>query len=289
MPIIGLQSSKAKNRIDIIDAIRGFAILAMVVYHALYDINDIFGFHIALFDMLTVLEPPFAGAFILLSGVSSRFSHSNTVRGVRVLVFGLLLTAVTVLLMPDQAIYFGILHFLGCAILLFALFRPALDKIPRQAALVLYLLLFAVTFRMPYAGAVGFPGWQAVLPSAWYLPYARIFGGVEGTLSAVGLRGSFLNGTAAFFANLFQTFLAALGVPGQDFFSADYFSLVPWLFLFLAGTVIGVPIKKGKFPQWFYDFKVPFFAQAGRYTLAIYIIHQPVIYGILYVIFKFVR
>lgn len=288
MPSATLSKTKAK-RIDLIDAIRGFAILAMVVYHTLYDINDIFGFHIALFDMLSVLEPPFAGAFILLSGVSSRFSHSNVLRGARVLAFGLLLTAVTLIFMPDQTIYFGILHFLGCAILIFALLRPVLDKIPRPAALVIYLVLFSVTFRVPYAGAVGFPHFQAAMPPALYPSYPQLSGSVSHALSAMGLHGAFFSGAVAFFTNLFQTVFAAFGVPGPNFFSADYFPLIPWLFLFLAGTVIGVPIKQNKFPQWFYELKVPFFAPAGRHTLLIYIAHQPIIYGLLVLIFKFIK
>lgn len=288
MPSSTLPAANRK-RIDIIDAVRGFAILAMVVYHALYDVNDIFGFHIAVFDMLTVLEPPFAGAFILLSGVSSRFSHSNVIRGARVFALGLLLTAATLIFMPDQAIFFGILHFLGCAILIFALARPVLDKIPLSAAFAIFLALFVLTFRLPYAGAFGFPHFEAALPPAFYPSYTALAGGAAGMLSAVGLRGGFVPGAAAFLANLLQTVFAALGAPGPGFFSADYFPIVPWLFLFLAGTAIGVPVKNGKFPRRFYELKVPFLAPAGRHTLLIYVVHQPIIYGLLYLIFKFIK
>lgn len=237
-----------KRRIEILDAVRGFAILAMVVYHTLYDINDIFGYHIALFDMLSVLEPPFAGAFILLTGVSSRFSHSNCKRGVRILAVGMALTAVTWFFMRDQLIVFGILHFMGCAILLFALLRPALDRIPKAISYTLCIFLFVFTYSLPTALAVGIPPFFSVaVPSA-----------------LTALPGAFL-----------------FGLPGPTFASADYFPLIPWIFLFLLGTLIGIPIRDGKFPEGFYTRRVPFFAFVGRHTLLIYVAHQPIVYGVL--------
>lgn len=248
------------NRIDILDAIRGIAIISMVVYHGLYDVNDIFGFHLWIFDALSVLEPPFAGAFILLAGVSCRFSHSNLKRGLRVLVLALIVTVGTVLfslfVSPGEEIYFGILHFMGAAILLYALLRRVLDKIPPAVSLPCYLLLFILTYSMPSAYQIGIPGLITVqLPSI----LARIPG------------------------------LFILGLPGYNFMSADYFPLIPWFFLFLAGTVIGVPIREGKLPDWFYKARVPFFATAGRNTLLIYVLHQPVIYALLFFIFSLLQ
>lgn len=240
-----------KKRIDILDAVRGIAIIAMVFYHALYDINDIFGCHIALFDMLSVLEPPFAGAFILLTGISSRFSHSNLKRGARILGVGVLLTAATYFFIRDQTIWFGILHFMGCAILLFALLRPALDKIPRWAAYPLWTILFIITYTMPVTRFVGIP---------------HLFGfSLPARLTAV--KGLF-----------------ALGIPAADFASSDYFPMIPWFFLFLLGTLLGEPIREHKMPERFYTQRVPFLAFAGRHTLLIYIAHQPIIYGILWLI-----
>lgn len=246
---------RKNNRIDVLDALRGIAILAMVFYHGMYDLCDIFNVNIPLFSFLTVLEPPFAGLFILLAGTSSRFSHSNVRRGLRVLAFGMIVTAVTMLFTrifgSDQSIYFGILHFMGCAILLFEPVRLLADRIPRKVALPLWLALFAVTYLMPQAGYIGFPGWHLAMP-----------------------------------ASLFSTpWLFPLGFPSANFFSADYFPMIPWFFLFLAGTVIGLPIRERRLPEKFYTARVPFFATAGRNTLLIYVLHQPVIYGLLTLIF----
>lgn len=243
---------RKNNRMDSLDAMRGVAILAMVIYHGLYDLCDIFGYNIPLFGLLRVFEPPFAGLFILLSGVSSRYSHSNVKRGVRVLLLGLVVTAVTVLLMPSQSIWFGILHFLGCAILLFALVRRVTDKIPPVLAFILWSVLFAVTYFVPQTGFFGIPG---------------LFG--------------------CYLPPVFQTtpYFFWLGFPDGNFFSADYFPLIPWFFLFLAGTVVGIPIKERRLPEKFYTVHIPFLAAAGRNTLLIYVLHQPVIYGLLWLFY----
>lgn len=242
-----------RRRIDIIDAVRGIAIIAMVFYHALYDINDMFGFQIRLFDLLSVLEPPFAGAFILLAGVSCRFSHSNFRRGAKVLALALVITVATLIFSAysgqDETIYFGILHFMGCAILLFALLKPLLDKIPPRVAYPAWALLFIFTYTMPATRVIGIP---------------HLFG-ITLPASLAAVKGLFI-----------------IGIPGLNFMSADYFPMIPWFFLFLLGTLLGIPIREHKLPERFYTQRVPFFAFAGRHTLLIYIVHQPIVYAILW-------
>lgn len=241
------------HRIDILDAIRGFAILAMVFYHALYDLVYLFNVDIGPLAYLRYLEPPFAGAFILLAGVSSRFSHSNFKRALKVAAVAALVTAGTLLFTPQDAIYFGILHFMAAAILLYALAGRLLEKIPPAAALPLWLALFILTYQMPETYFVGLRG---------------LFGfTLPGALQSV-------------------PWLFPFGIPNANFASADYFPLVPWLFLFLAGAVVGKPIRDGRLPERFYTARVPFFAAAGRNTLLIYLLHQPVIYGGMLLFFR---
>ncbi|HEX3026065.1 MAG TPA: heparan-alpha-glucosaminide N-acetyltransferase [Clostridia bacterium] len=246
------------KRIEALDAIRGVAIIAMVVDHCLYDLDQIFGVPIPLLHttFFEIFRQPFTWAFILLAGVSSRFSHSNWVRGFRVLACGLVLSVVTFIYTwfthDNESIYFGILHFMGCAILLFALLRPAFEKIPPIAAFIIWSALFTVTFTMPDTYFVGIPPHFGFL-----LPKA-------------------LTNTP----NLYP-----IGIPDANFFSADYFPMIPWFFLFMAGTVIGKPIKEHKLPEKFYTAKVPFWAIAGRHTLLIYVVHQPIVYAALYLIF----
>jgi uncharacterized membrane protein len=256
--------AEKKSRIEIIDGIRGIAIIAMVVYHGLYDVNQIFEFNLIIFGInffhvFSYLEPAFAGLFILLSGVSSRLSHSNLKRGLQLAVIATLLTICTIIYTKvsgdNESIFFGILHLLAAAILIFALLKPLLDKIPAYVSLPLWTVLFVCTLNI------------------WKHYY-------------IGIMGLFGFTLPEFITN--NEFLFAFGIPSSNFFSADYFPIIPWIFIFLIGTVLGVYVKQRRLPEKFYTTKVPFFAFAGRNTLLIYIIHQPVIYGILYLIFDII-
>lgn len=116
------------SRVHLIDEVRGFAIICMVFYHAMFDLVVIFGVDFPIFTsslMQDVLQPLFAGLFIFISGTAGHYSRSNLKRGAVCFGFGLILTAVTALFMPDELILFGILHFLGIAMMLFPLAQKA--------------------------------------------------------------------------------------------------------------------------------------------------------------------
>ena len=72
-----------RERIHLIDEIRGFSIIMMVIYHAAYDVVVIFNVDFPLFyhPVIRFLEPLFAGLFIFVSGMSGRLSRSNLKRG----------------------------------------------------------------------------------------------------------------------------------------------------------------------------------------------------------------
>ncbi len=76
------------------------------------------------------------------------------------------------------------------------------------------------------------------------------------------------------------SWLYPLGFPGPGFSSADYFPLLPWLFLFLVGAALG---------GWCLDHRESRLLTAplpriltfpGRHSLLIYLLHQPVLYGV---------
>ena len=71
--------------------------------------------------------------------------------------------------------------------------------------------------------------------------------------------------------------LFPFGFIAEGFYSADYFPLFPWLFVFLFGTWLGEKIRAGKLPEGFYTYRVPLFPAVGRHALLIYILHQPVL------------
>ncbi len=97
------------------------------------------------------------------------------------------------------------------------------------------------------------------------------------TLCILGvvLTGRFANGVPTETPHLWM-----FGLVTPSFQSADYFPLLPWAFVFLLGTWAGKYVRGGRLPKWFYETKVPFLPAVGRKSLLIYVIHQPVLYGL---------
>ena len=221
-----------KQRIPLIDVLRGLAVLLMVIHHFLYDLVAFCGapgwlFSNPVFDFLHFV---FAGLFILLSGVSSNFSRSNVKRGLKALACALVITAVTVVM--DMPILFGVLHLLGTCMVLYGLTRPLWEKLP-----------------------------------FWVVP-------------AVSLLGLVLTGDMVGGVSSESRWLWMLGWTYEGFVSTDYFPLLPWVFVFLLGTWAGKYIKAGRMPGWFYGADCPPLAAVGRHSLVIYVLHQPVLYGL---------
>lgn len=223
-----------RERIQIIDALRGLAVVLMVIHHFLYDLTEFLYapewlFTNPLFDLLHYI---FAGLFILLSGVSSRFSHSNLKRGLTVLLIAAIVTLVTFIM--DMPILFGILHLLGTCMVFYALTHKLWDKIHPAMPFICTVLFILSTLAVHNLN----------------MPYK------------------------------YSKYLWFLGFTYPGFYSADYFPLFPWLFLFLSGTWVGKYIAERKLPEKFYTLTVPVFPQIGRKALIIYIVHQPVLYGV---------
>ena len=79
-----------------------------------------------------------AATFMFIAGITCRFSRSNWKRGGLTLLAALALTVGTLLVMPSQQIWFGILHFMGSAMLLFALLDPLLSRVSTGLGAVSY-------------------------------------------------------------------------------------------------------------------------------------------------------
>ena len=132
---------ETKKRIEIIDALRGLAVVLMVIHHLLYDLTAFLDapewlFTNPVFDTLHYI---FAGLFIMLSGVSSRFSRGNAERGSKVIVIAVIITYVTYRM--DMPIWFGILHLLGLSMLVFGATQKLWDAIPKTASPIIFVAL----------------------------------------------------------------------------------------------------------------------------------------------------
>jgi len=134
-----------KKRIEIIDALRGFAVTLMVIHHALYNMAAFLDAPWWLYKnpVFDVLQALFIGLFIVISGISSRFSRGNIERGSIVIVIAVLITYVTVRM--EMPIYFGILHLLGFLMIFYGITRKFIDRIPRRIAPFLYIALIVIS------------------------------------------------------------------------------------------------------------------------------------------------
>ena len=232
-----------KTRYRWLDALRGLAVVNMVAFHFCYDWFEVFARHPGWYFLpaARVWQQAICCTFILAAGFSARLGRRGLRHGLILNLCGFAVSGVTLLVLPAEAVRFGVLNLLGCAVLIAWAARPALERLPAAAGLAASLLAFALT---------------RFVPQGWLGP-----GGP--------LRLSLPAGLYRWDA------LAFLGLPGPGFSSSDYFPLVPWLFLFLAGwflCALARPRLEGSLPR----LACPPLEWAGRHSLALYLIHQPV-------------
>lgn len=233
------------RRFETLDTIRGFALVSMILYHASWDLVYMFGADWPWYHGFAahVWQQSICWTFLLLSGFCWSLGRRQLRRGLTVFLCGALVTAVTWLFMRSNLVYCGVLTLLGASSLLLVPLRPLLERVPARAGLAGSFLLFLL-FRDVNAGYLGFEGLRlAPLPGGLYRNHLT----------------------------------ALLGFPPADFFSTDYFPLLPWFFLFLTGYFLYRLRPEGGEEGR----RVPLVTAMGRHSLLIYMLHQPAVYGVL--------
>lgn len=83
-------------------------------------------------------------------------------------------------------------------------------------------------------------------------------------------------------------YLAWLGFPGPGFVSGDYYPLIPFVFMYLTGffTAQAAQASSLEAPAWAYANPIPALAVLGRHALPFYLLHQPVILGVLELVYS---
>lgn len=242
-------------RYRLLDELRGLDLISMMLYHGMWDVVFLFGVTQKWYTGLPgfVWQQSICWVFLLLSGFCLPLGHHPFRRGAVVFGAGALVTAVTLLFLPEDVVWFGVLTLLGSSMLLTAALDPLFRRVPPSAGVAVSALLFWVTYPT-MNGFWNLPGRRLALPQALYASWPTAY----------------------------------LGFMPKSFFSTDYFPLLPWLFLFWAGYflhhLVGrerlAPLRRSVCPP---------LGWMGRHSLVLYLLHQPVILGVLTAAFRLVR
>ncbi|MFY9174946.1 MAG: heparan-alpha-glucosaminide N-acetyltransferase [Peptococcia bacterium] len=119
-----MKDDNKDRRIWELDLLKGIALLLMIYFHLIYDLDLVFQTRVDSGSFFNSLSSKAAGSlFIFTAGISSYLSRNNWLRALKVLGLAMLITTVTYIYNPDFIITFGILHFLGTSIILGMIFR----------------------------------------------------------------------------------------------------------------------------------------------------------------------
>ena len=236
-----------KKRIWELDALRGLCILGVVVVHLIFDLVDLYGIVKWEYPSWFSFIKDWGGIiFILLSGICVTLGSHSVRRGLIVFGCGMICTAVT--------FYMTKLDFDPSIIIYFGVLH----------CLGTCMVLWPTYKSMPWRGLL-----------------------LHGLVLAV--LGLYLDKLIMGY-DLVTTnhYLMPLGLYWRGFASSDYFPLLPHLGFFLIGAALGktlykhkaslMPKVKGKNPI------LRFFCFCGKQSLWIYLLHQPILNGICYLI-----
>ena len=251
-----------KKRLETIDTLRGITIISMILYHFCWDLKFIKGFSMDWYGTFGsyLWQQSICWTFIIISGFCMHFAREPIRNGAIVFLCGFIVTCVTLLALPEDPVYFCVLTLLGSSMILLGLLLhlikkeklPALSKIDPLWGFAVFAVLFVVTKQIN-SGVLNFGPLKVALPDALY--------------------GKGMN---AGFSNMHLTYL---GFAQEGFYSSDYFSLMPWFFLFMAGYFLYGMLSK-HFDKKIFDIKIQPLNWIGKHSLLIYLLHQPVLYGI---------
>lgn len=231
-----------------IDLLRSLAILGMVVYHTGYDLYAFYGWDINLFDgPWRLLQKSVAILFLVLVGVSFRISWERT---------------------PG-------------------VFLHKYRKYGKRGLLLLLcgLLITTVTYFIEPHTYVRFGILHVIGVSVLLLPF---FSPLKEGNTLMGIVCLIIGSALPHLSTETSLFLP-LGLMPPGFSSVDYYPLLPWFGLILIGDAIGhlLYIRLKRTPLKPKTYHLQILSWPGRHSLAIYLLHQPMLLIILGLLFGF--
>ena len=232
------------KRLNAIDAIRGFSVVSMVLFHFCYDLVALAGIDLSWF------KPPFedvwrasiSWTFLFVAGLMCSYSKSDFRRAARYGGLAFAIWIATTLAAVDTPISFGIIFCMAASTLLYAALQKH-NAAPRGLVCGFVLFFsFVILLGIP-RGTIGITGCELRLPKELYS------------------------------TDLFSW----LGFTGPHFTSGDYYPMLPYSLMYLAGSSFGPLLQKAKLPKWVYNLKLPVLNFIGRHPLEVYVLHQPIL------------
>lgn len=244
------------KRYTILDIIRGLALIGMTIYHGMWDLVYIYDVDIPWYksEAAFIWQQSICWTFILLSGFCWNLGRKKLKRGLIVFGCSIVVSVVTAIFLPNASIMFGILSLIGTAMLVMIPLDKVFSKVSPYIGVAVCFALFVLSYNVN-VGTLGFGDWEIVeLPKVLY-------------------------------ANVFTAYL---GFPAPDFYSSDYFSVIPWLFLYQTGYFLYGVFKKHDWLKHLSAISIKPLEWIGRHSLLLYMLHQPVVYGVLFVVFEII-
>ncbi|MFW6122192.1 MAG: heparan-alpha-glucosaminide N-acetyltransferase [Petrotogales bacterium] len=233
-----------------IDLLRGIAVVMLIFFHFLYDVNFFGIYKLSLYSGYFLIYVYMGGTlFLMLVGISLTLSYSRVKgtftkkqlqlkylrRGVKIFGLGMIITLVTWVYLDKGFIVFGALHCIGISIILA---YPFLQLRYKNLILGIILILIGILLKF-------------------------------------------------FFFDFY--WLVWLGFTPAQFYTVDYFPLLPWFGVVLVGVFIGNSLYPNH--KRHFDLKdlsryraIQLFCFLGRHSLIIYFLHQLILIGVIHIL-----
>lgn len=238
-----------KERYHFLDSLRGALLVMMIVYHTMYDVMVLGNGDFSVRNTACyIFQQSIGWGFIFLSGMCRAIGKRHLRRGLIVLGAAAVVSLVTYVFTPSEAINFGVLVLLGSSMLIVIPLEELIKDANAPVGFIISLVLF-ILFRNVPKGNLGFEGIRIMeLPDFLYQNYATAY----------------------------------LGFPPAGFTSGDYYPLLPWFFLYLCGYFFWKCFGNKEWLKKILPIKIPVLSFLGRHSLIVYLLHQPICYAAVY-------